>query len=266
MESTELHCVKGHASRIDTVSRHMVSTALYSVDFFALQLRFAAKVAELSGLSFAEAVGSYTNIYVRLGMGQQLDRSNPDWLCYVSALNTAKDPAAWTHEVHRQRAYKPTGPKMAASMGCFSYAHLGPSHIRLHFNAGSQVSEAPLSVANARLRRHELATLMSQAVALDSDVQVSGASWLYNLPSYRRLFPACYLSSLKPVAHPYQRMPLWGQFLNRDKTVRLDAAQYFNAHSDNATSLASLSSCFPNRVLATSVPAKWLVLRVDTKQ
>ena len=74
----------------------MVSTELYSVDFFALQLRFAARVAELSGLPFTEAVGSYTNIYVRLGMGQQLDHANPDWLEYISALATARDPAAWT--------------------------------------------------------------------------------------------------------------------------------------------------------------------------
>ena len=244
---------------IDTVSHPKASTALYSAEFFALQLRFAARVAELSGLPFTETVGSYTNIYVRLGMGQQLDHANPDWLEYVSALATARDPAAWTYEIHSQRAHLPTGPKMAASVGCFSYSHLGRCRVRLHFHAGSQVSEAPLSAANGSLRRQELTTLMSKAAALGGDVHVVGASWLYNLRSYRRLFPKSYLSSLKPVDHPYQRMPLWGQFLNRDRTVRADAAQYFNAHADKAVSLAELSSCFPYQVLATSVPAMWLL-------
>lgn len=188
----------------------MASTELYSVDFFALQLRFAARVAELSGLPFTETVGSHTNLYVRLGMGQQLDHANSDWLDYVSALATARDAAAWTYEVHSQRAHLPTGPKMAASVGCFSYAHLGRCRVRLHFHAGSQVSEAPLSAANRSLRKQELRALMSEAVALGGDVQVVGASWLYNLRSYRRLFPESYLSSLKPLDHPYQRMPLLG--------------------------------------------------------
>lgn len=250
----------------DTVSHPMVSTDLYSVDFFALQLRFAARVTELSGLPFTESVGSYTNIYVRLGMGQQLDHTNPDWLEYVSALATARDPAAWTYEVHSQRAHLTSGPKMAASVGCFSYAHLGPCRVRLHFHAGSRVSEAPLLTANESLRRQELTALMSKVAALGGEVQVVGASWLYNLHSYRRLFPEAYLSSLKPVDHPYQRMPLWGQFLHRDKTVRADAAQYFNAHAHKAVSLADLSSCFPYQVLATSVPATWLLSGVDTRR
>jgi len=74
---------------------------LFSDEFFDLQLRFAAKVAELSGLPLTETVGSHTNIYVRLGMGPQLDTENPEWLEYLSALHTAHDPAAWTHELHR---------------------------------------------------------------------------------------------------------------------------------------------------------------------
>ena len=104
----------------------MLNTDLYSVDFFDLQLRFAAKVAELSGLPFTETVGSHTNIYVRLSMGPRLDHTNPDWLEYVSALATARNPTAWTYEVHRRRAHLPTGPEVAASVGCFSYAHFGP--------------------------------------------------------------------------------------------------------------------------------------------
>ena len=80
--------------RQPTVRRSLAD--IYSVEFFDLQLRFAAKVADLSGLPLSETVGSHTNIYVRLAMGSQFDGANPAWLEYLSTLATARDPAAWT--------------------------------------------------------------------------------------------------------------------------------------------------------------------------
>jgi hypothetical protein len=108
----------------------MLNDSPYSVEFFDLQLKFAARVAELSGLSFAETVGSHTNIYVRLGMGQQLDVANPAWLEYVAALVMAPDPADWTHAVHCRRAHLPAGPSSEASVGCFSYALVAQDRAR----------------------------------------------------------------------------------------------------------------------------------------
>ena len=76
---------------------------LFSVEFFDLQLCFAKRVAELSEVSFAEAVGSHTNIYVRLGMGQRLDLNNSDWQDYLAELATVSEKAEWTHAVHARR-------------------------------------------------------------------------------------------------------------------------------------------------------------------
>jgi hypothetical protein len=240
------------------VSLPTTERGLFSVEFFDLQLRFAARVAELSGLPFTETVGSHTNVYVRLGMGPQLDTTNPEWLQYLSVLDTAHDPAASTHELHRKRAHLPSGPVAAASVGCFSYAYVGPDSVRLHFHAASHSSDSPLSLANARLRRWEIRTLLSQVASLNSDLLVVGASWLYNLRSYRRLFPEPYLAGLSPLQHPYQRMPLWGQFLNRDRSVRAEAAHRFRSSVADATSLVELAACFPLQVLTTSVRAKLL--------
>lgn len=241
------------------------TTEIYSAEFFDLQLRFAAKVAELSGLPFAEAVGSHTNIYVRLGMGPRLDFANPEWIEYTSNLVVTRDPVAWTYEVHLRRAHLPAGPDMAASVGCFSYALFGPGHIRLHFRPGHQLADSPLSPANEQMRRVELTTLLTQVVSSSPSAQVVGASWLYNLRAYRRLFPARYLNCLKPIEHPYQRMPLWGQFLNRDRSTRKEPAHGFQSRLARAGSLAELGSCFPLRVLSASVPAKWLLARAGTQ-
>jgi hypothetical protein len=231
----------------------------YCAEFFDLQLGFAAKVAELSGQPLTETVGSHTNIYVRLAMGPQLDRKNPAWIEYISALAVVPDPAAWTHEVHLRRAHLPAGPTRAGSAGLFSYAVLGPGRVRLHFHAGREVAESPLSRASEHLRKRELASLLSQVASLGPETQVVGASWLYNLDAYRRLFPKPYLDCLRPISHPYQRMPLWGQFLHRDRTVRKEAAQALRSQLSHVTSQVELSSCFPLPVLAATVPVTWLL-------
>ena len=235
------------------------STGTYSVEFFDLQLRFAAKVTELSGLPLSETVGSHTNIYVRLAMGPRLDPTNPDWAKYTSSLATAHDPLALTYRLYLQRAHLPAGPQVSASVGCFSYAPFGQDRMRLHFDPGQQLSDSPLSLANRQLRTRELTTLLSQAVSLSPNVHVVGASWLYNLSAYRRLFPQPYLDRLKPIAPPYQRMPLWGQFLHRDRTVRTEPAQRFHSRLRTSMLLQELGSCFPLPVLSAAVPAAWLL-------
>lgn len=233
-------------------------TELFSVEFFDLQLRFAKRVAELSGVSLAEAVGSHTNIYVRLGMGQKLDLSNSDWQDYLAELATVHEKAEWTHAVHARRQHIPAGPALTEAVGCFSYTLIRQDRARLHFHAGDRASESPLSTENLPLRQGELATLLSKLrVSSSESMQIIGASWLYNLQPYRRLFPEPYLASLQPMAHPYQRMPLWGQFLNRDRRVRPEAKALFLEGIMQASSLSELDLCFPFSVLTTTSPAKW---------
>ena len=237
----------------------MATNSLFSVEFFDLQLCFAAKVAEVSGKPFAEAVGNYTNIYVRLGMGYHFIPANPDWLNYVDELANVREQAEWTHLIHRQRSHLSTGPATEAIVGCFSYALAGLNSVRLHFNAGDNVFESPLSLKNRPIRQIELVTLLSHLKQTSgADVRVVGASWLYNLDCYRRLFPEPYLSSLQAVDHPYQRLPLWGQFLNRDRSVRSEAGSRFLASVSKACTIRDLAACFPLPVLSTTAPARWL--------
>ncbi|MCP5265334.1 MAG: hypothetical protein H6934_04455 [Burkholderiaceae bacterium] len=225
---------------------------IYSIEFFDLQLRFAAKVAELVGVPLAQAIGSHTNIFVRLGFGTRLDHSDSDWSMFASSLSSARDPLTRTYEVYRQRAHISQGPKMEASVGCFSIAPFGPDAVRIHFKTGAESPHSPLSLSNMRARRTELAEVVSRAAARGRNVQVVGASWLYSLPCYRRLFPESYLAGLTPMAHPYDRMPLWGQFLRRDGSVRTGPVDHFNAHLASAKTAADLSACFPLQVLRTS--------------
>jgi hypothetical protein len=250
---------------LTTSGHRATATDIYSVEFFDLQLRFAAKVAELTGLPLTKTVGSHTNIYVRLGMGPRLDCTNPEWIEYTSKLVAARDRVAWTYEVHLRRAHLPAGPEVTASVGCFSYASLAPGHVRLHFHPGHQLSDSPLSRCNERVRRWELTKLLTEVVSSNPCTKVVGASWLYNLSAYRRLFPARYLNCLQRMEHPYQRMPLWGQFLNRDRSMREESARVFSSRLARAANLAELGSCFPFGVLSATVPASWLLAHAGTQ-
>ncbi|WP_157991392.1 hypothetical protein [Caldimonas tepidiphila] len=219
-------------------------------------MRFAKRVAELSGTPFRETVGSHTNLYVRLAMGQFFDASDPEWQQYVEGLLGASDQAAWTHRVHLQRLRFHSGPVPARAEGCFSYEAIGERCVRLHFH--TDVSKAALTRETCSDRLRELASLFAYLKASSPDgMKVVGASWLYNLHCYRRLFPGRYLASLRPIEHPYQRMPLWGQFLRRDRTVRPEAARCFLAGLARAKSLLELSRCFPLNVQTTTAPATW---------
>jgi hypothetical protein len=228
----------------------------YSVEFFDLQLCFAKRVAEITGKPAGDTVGSYTNIYVRLAMGRQLDPTNPEWQQYLAAVSAAPEQAAWTHEVHLQRLHLAAGPTPVMTVGCFSYELVGADRARLHFHSAG--SDSPLSAEHRVQRLQELAGLFAHLKASSSDgLKIVGASWLYNLDRYRSLFPERYLTSLRTMEHPYQRMPLWGQFLNRDRSVRSDARLRFLADIARASSVSELSRCFPFGVLFTTAPAAW---------
>jgi hypothetical protein len=229
---------------------------LFSVEFFDLQLRFAERVAEVSGQPLAETIGCYTNLYVRLAMGQRLDPGNVDWQGYLAELAASPERSTLTHTVHRRRRQIHSGPTPARTEGCFSYELVSANHIRLHFHA--LCVESSLSAATRGERLSELANLFAHLKASSGDdMQVIGASWLYNLDCYRRLFPGRYLASLRPIEHPYQRLPLWGQFLRRDRTVRPAAALRFLTGIAEAASMTELARCFPLNVLATVAPATW---------
>lgn len=234
----------------------MATNTLFAVEFFELQLLFATKVAEVSGMPLAEAIGNYTNIFIRLGMGAHFNAASQEWQAFITGLVGAKDRASYAHSAHRDRLFMPVGTAPERTEGCFSYALAQPGFVRLHFNCSDHAPESPLSLSSRPARLAELAALLSHLkVAQGESVSIVGASWLYNLSSYRSLFPAPYVSGLRAIEHPYQRMPLWGQVLNRNGSVRPQAGRNFRTQVTQATTLAELAACFPLPVLYTTAPA-----------
>ena len=228
---------------------------LYAKPFFDLQLTFAERVVALSGLPLEQVLLDYTNLYIRLGLGRQFDPAHPTWQDYLAGLREATDPREWTYRFYARRGEAGTGPSVVASFGCFSYGRLDADRIRLHFRNAETEGHAPLAADRRAQRLAELAALFAHARrTVPGPARVIGASWLYNLDAYRRLFPSAYVASARVAGDRFRHMPLWGQFLDRHGEVKTSMTEPFLTHLSRQPRLDGLAQCFPWQVLALEAP------------
>lgn len=229
----------------------------YGKAFFDLQLRFAQAARALTGISLERAVLDYTNVYIRFGLGRDFNTGHAVWREYADGLVDAPDIGDWTY-----RHYLRLGadrPGVAASgvhrpgavFGCFSYVMQDAATVRLHFHNAEPAPASPLSGNRLSLRIGELRALF-RAIRRDQPAatRVAGTSWLYNLLAYRRCFPADYADSVRWVGDRFRNVSLWGQFLRRDGTLRVQAVREFEAGWAQAGDARDLAACFPLRALA----------------
>jgi hypothetical protein len=228
---------------------------VYAKEFFDLQLVFADRVSALSGLPFAPAVLDYTNLYIRFGCGRGFDPTHPRWQEYLAGLSNTDDRHGWTYKFFVSRSEPVVPPGHVATFGCFSYSRLDGDRIRLHFHDGDRDGGSPLAVERCARRKAELAALFADVKRTTRNPsRVVGASWLYNLGAYRRLFPESYLATARTITRRFRHMPLWGQFLKRDGAVREDRARQFRERVGRQSSLEGLDHCFPFQVLELEAP------------
>lgn len=231
-------------------------TVTYAKEFFDLQIEFAETVSALSGLPLVRTVLEYTNLYIRFGLGRDFDATHPRWQEYLAGLLDTNDRQGWTYRFYMARPRTLGPPGVMATFGCFSYALLSSDRIRLHFRDADRDGRSPLGAERRERRLAELAALFSDVKnTTRHPVRVVGASWLYNIPAYRRLFPESYLATAHVIEHRFQHMPLWGQFVNRYGEIRDHMAHQFRERLGRQSSLEGLDYCFPFQVLALEAPA-----------
>jgi len=224
---------------------------IYAKAFFDLQLRFAQKVTVLSGLSLARALLEYTNLYIRFGLGRDFDPAHPTWQEYLAGLPGTDDIHEWTYRFYVTRPDAKAAPAVVATSGCFSYARLSGERIRLHFQNAETDGRSPLAIERVGRRLAELTALFEHVQrTLCQPLRVIGASWLYNLDAYRRLFPISYLATARVSSDRFQHMPLWGQFLDRYGALKDDMARRFLEALERQSSVARLDQCFPFQALS----------------
>ena len=229
----------------------------YAKGFFDLQLQFAHKIAALSGLPLARVLLEYTNFYIRFGLGRDFDPAHPAWQEYLAGLQDTNDIGEWTYSFYSMRPDAMAAPAVVATFGCFAYSRLSGERIRLHFQNAETDGHAPLATERVGQRRAELTALFEHVKRTPRQPQqVIGASWLYNLDPYRRLFPSSYLTTARVIGHRFQHMPLWGQFVDRHGAIKENMTRQFRERLDRQSSLDSLEQCFPFQALSVGAPVQ----------
>lgn len=229
---------------------------LFPIEFFRIQLAFAARVQALAGIALEQALLEYTNFYVRFGCGREFDANHGTWRNYLDGLAHASDPCRWTYEFYLADAETRTRAPVVVTIGCFSYELQEANRVRLHFRNADTSGYSPLHVSRVEARRAEIAELFAHVRrTVAGEVQVLGTSWLYNLDAYRRLFPARYTTS-GTVVQRFRSMPLWGQFVDHAGRIKAARAEQFLKGILAKASVTQLPDAFPLQPLAVHAPAQ----------
>ena len=228
---------------------------MYAKPFFDLQLRFAEKVTAVSGLPLSRVLLEYTNLYVRFGLGRAFDPEHPAWRAYLAGVARGDDLRAWTYAFYLTKPGPMMTPPVKASFGCFAYARLDDTRIRLHFQDAETDGHSPLARERIGQRMADLAALFAHVKREGHPaLRVVGASWLYNIAAYRRLFPRSYLDTAHVKAHRFQHMPLWGQFLDRHGALKDTTTRPFLPRLEPEESIERMAECFPFQALSVEAP------------
>lgn len=194
-------------------------------DYFDLQLRFAARHAELTGAPLAEAVSRCTNLRRRFGLFGSAGDAR--WAAFLDQVRSCPGHGGLLRIA--MATYDGNPRKDGSPYGCFTYEPPdADGTLRLHFMPEERYRQtSPLAESSLPDRRAELRALFDDVRRLYPQVrQVRGLSWLYHLRAYRSLFPQTYIASLASPAAPLHMngTSVWGQVLDYRGHVRAGMA------------------------------------------
>lgn len=229
--------------------------------YFEIQLRFAARMAELTALGLGEAAYRHTNLCRRFGQGVPvLTPPTEAWLAFTERLEAAGSVAeqvALSQAMFRAATDEKAPLAGHEGFGCFAFEPPKDGLVKIHFNnRDTDAAGGPLASAKAERRRDELAAMTRRIAEEHPDAtHISGRSWLYNLEAYRRLFPPDYAATRAVAPGPVHLSGTssWGQMIDSREAIRPDVRDALAANLANLDPEAPWTA-FPFRVLAVQAP------------
>jgi hypothetical protein len=233
------------------------------LEYFSLQLGYAEKAAQLSGMRLEQTLLEFTSFWRRIHNPLVLktnqtewsfDPATPQWreLCDRIHNNESADRVAYDLYLKNDNSTE-AGKQY---FGCFRYDFISrpdEDHgtIKIHFKNRDDSVAGPLSKERQETRLRELKSMFASISEKHPEAKtVEGGSWLYNLKSYQRLFPETFTSNMKTEEIPFPRSSgIWGQFINSEGQVN-EKMKYAFLHKTDATkSTKELLQCFEFRIL-----------------
>ena len=230
----------------------------YAKEFLILQVRFAQKIAEVSNQALEGVLIDHTILGTLFNLRVSHDISNPLWDEFIEGFCMSDKPEDWTYNFYLQRiAVEPAPSDERQVFGCFSYIYpwRNTKKLRIHFENRETSEHGALSKARVTRRKSELSAMFQYIQANHPDVEtVRGGSWLYNIPTYLRLFPPDYIKTAKPTGYKTEVWGLWGQFIANKGSIRQPAATQFLECLSKQNRVEDCLQCFPYQVLTPECP------------
>jgi hypothetical protein len=234
--------------------------------YFEIQLRFAARMAEVGGLSLGEAAYRHTNLCRRFGQGiPVLSEPTEEWLGFAERLEAARSTAeqvALCQATFREVVDEKLPLAGQEGFGCFAFEPPKDGLVKIHFNnKDTDDAGGPLASTKAERRRGELAAMTRRITEKHPDAtHIVGRSWLYNLEAYRRLFPPPYAATREVAPGPIHLSGTssWGQMIDSREAIRAEVRDALVANLSDLDPEAPWTA-FPFRVLAVQAPVATFV-------
>lgn len=232
---------------------------LFPIDYLSIQLDFAQRATELTGIGLYRALRTYTSI----GRMANLPHSTPDTHPFMTEMQQLVSATKYGHLLgklyyqYTEYALNPFPKEDRLNSGHFQLSIPDDEEV-CHVHFESKTSSNPLRSENLGQRRQELIQLFQ--ILKDSKhakvvKNIGGFSWLYNLKAYCSLFPPDYVASGKEKDW-YGSLARWGQFLNNNYTMRENITKEFKQNVSDAQAVDDLKTSFRFSVLETRAPVE----------
>ena len=226
----------------------------YDKDFFDLQIQFAKKLSEVSGIPFPELLLSHTGLYHFFKLGKVVDGNNPVWREFISQgdQNMAERAYDLYLQVQRARESSPESKKpRRMHFGCFQYDYNEQEKtIDIHFGNTEKTGSPSDDIGK---RKQELKDMFEYIKEHHPEAKyVRGDSWLNHLDKAKEIFPSEYTAHLEPSPTQYLALSTWGQFLDRNHETRPEAFKFFKQRLQAAQTWDEVLKCIPLMSLQAS--------------
>lgn len=230
---------------------------------FDIQIEFAKKFSELTNQTLEKALITHTALYrIFFVPSATFDETQLIWTTYLSLIK-GRDifEATYDYYKHTLIQRKVIDREKYNRKPCFIY-EIKDDSIQLHFNNNEGSDPGPLSSERKINRVRELKDIFIEIKHKHPEIKtVTGSSWLYNLETYKRLFPAEYVLSARLAPNEFQSLDIWGQFLDSNFDIKNDFASNFLQNVRAAQNTKDLYASFYFQTLATKAEIRYFFVK-----
>jgi hypothetical protein len=225
----------------------MIRKEEYPKELISLIIEYAKKKSEISKSDLIETIKNHTPIYYLIGnYDWKFKEDSIYWKEFLERNKQEEYLVELIYDMYIKNHQEFSDHKW---FGCFGYRFIeddnGNGIVKIHFLNDRTSSEGPLASSQKENRLKELKELFEDVKKNHPNAKyVQGGSWLYNLESYKRLFPKEYINNMDSIDPKPQMLVIWGQFINSEWEINEDRSERFLERLEKCKTEEDLKNVF----------------------